>query len=131
MKILVTYDGSHIAKEALKFAQKHAKAFGAKLEVVNTITRHVPLEYNDIQVVEQDLAHGVGKILSDDELPYETHVLLSDKSSGEQLVNYAKVYNIDEIIIGVKKRSKNGALYFGSTAQHVVLKAPCPVITLN
>ena len=38
---------------------------------------------------------------------------------------------IDEIMIGVRSRSKVGKLIFGSTAQAVILGAHCPVMTVK
>jgi len=38
---------------------------------------------------------------------------------------------VDEIIVGVKRRSKVGKLLMGSTAQYVILQAPCPVVTVK
>jgi nucleotide-binding universal stress UspA family protein len=49
----------------------------------------------------------------------------------EDLVAYAKEQGIDEIAIGIRKRSKVGKLIFGSTAQYLILNAPCPVITVR
>ena len=39
--------------------------------------------------------------------------------------------DVDLVFIGVEKRSKVGKLLFGSTAQHVILNSPCPVVTVN
>ena len=39
MKILVGYDQSSVAKEALKLAKKHAKAFDAKVYVVRSLAQ--------------------------------------------------------------------------------------------
>jgi len=50
---------------------------------------------------------------------------------GEQLVTFAKNEKVDQMYIGIKKRSKVGKLIFGSTAQFVILNAPCPVVTVN
>ena len=38
---------------------------------------------------------------------------------------------VEEIIIGVRRRSKVGKLLFGSTAQYVILNAPCPVVSVK
>lgn len=37
MKILVGYDGSNAAMDALKLAAKHAGAFGAEVEIVTSM----------------------------------------------------------------------------------------------
>ncbi|MGD9122547.1 MAG: universal stress protein, partial [Desulfobacterales bacterium] len=52
-------------------------------------------------------------------------------SPGEDLVQFAKDNRIDMIFIGIKKTSKVGKLVFGSTAQYVLLKAPCPVVAVR
>jgi nucleotide-binding universal stress UspA family protein len=38
---------------------------------------------------------------------------------------------IDLIFLGIVKKSKVGKLLFGSTAQYVILHAPCPVVTVQ
>jgi nucleotide-binding universal stress UspA family protein len=58
-------------------------------------------------------------------------VLISDLEPGEDLVQFAEENKIDEIIIGIRKRSKVGKLMFGSTAQYVILNAPCPVVSIK
>jgi len=50
---------------------------------------------------------------------------------GEDLVQFAEDNNADEIIIGIKKRSKVQKLLLGSNAQHVILHAPCMVISIK
>ena len=52
-------------------------------------------------------------------------------SPGEDLVRLAKEHKVNEIIVGVRRRSKVGKLVFGSTAQYVILNAPCPVVTVK
>ena len=62
-------------------------------------------------------------------LPYKTHLLISGLESGEEIVQFAEDKQINEIIVGVRRRSKVGKLLMGSTAQHVILNAPCSVVT--
>jgi nucleotide-binding universal stress UspA family protein len=45
--------------------------------------------------------------------------------------NYAKEKAIDLIVVGVEKRSKTQKILLGSTAQFIILKAPCPVLTVK
>jgi nucleotide-binding universal stress UspA family protein len=50
---------------------------------------------------------------------------------GEDLVKFAEENQIDQIYVGIEKKSKTSKLLLGSTAQYVILKAPCPVITVK
>jgi nucleotide-binding universal stress UspA family protein len=131
MKILVGYDGSNVAKAALELARKHAMVWGAKVDVVNCMAQSRELEYDDIRKVEQKLEDEVHYVLNSEKIPYETHLVISGLESGEDLVQFTEENKIDEIIIGIRKRSKVGKLVFGSTAQYVILNAPCPVVSIK
>ena len=131
MKILVGYDGSNVAKAALELARKHAMIWGAKVDVVNCMAQNRELEYEDIRKVEQNLEGEVHHILNSEKISYETHLVISSLESGEDLVQFAEQNKADEIIIGIRKRSKVEKLMFGSTAQYVILNAPCPVVSLK
>ena len=128
---MVCYDGSDSAKSALKLAQKDAKSLGAKLEVVNTLTRELPLKHSQIQSREDKLNREVVDLLGGDDVSYETQLLVTSLTSGEQLIQFAQDETVDIIYIGIIKKSKVGKLIFGFTAQYVILHAPCPVVTVN
>jgi nucleotide-binding universal stress UspA family protein len=117
--------------DALKLARKHAKAFGAKIEVVKSVTRHQPLDHSSIQAAEEKLARTIRNQLNGDITRHQTRLLVSSRSSGENLVWFAEIEKVDEVIIGVRKRSKVGKLLMGSTAQYVILHAPCPVVSIK
>ena len=131
MKFLVCYDETNEAKEALKVAQEHARVWNAKLEVVNAVIRLEPLKHSRVQKMEENLAGQVKEILGSDDPPYEVQLLLTDLTSGEQLVKFAEDMKIDLIFLGIVKKSKVGKLLFGSTAQYVILHSPCPVVTVQ
>jgi len=59
------------------------------------------------------------------------HLLVRGVLPGEDLVEFANEHRIDEIIVGVNRRSKVGKLLLGSTAQYVILQAQCPVATIK
>jgi nucleotide-binding universal stress UspA family protein len=75
------------------------------------------------------LADRVEEFFKDIRVPLETNVLISSLSPGENLVWYSQTKAVDAIFIGLKRKSKVGKLVFGSTAQYVILNAPCPVVT--
>lgn len=130
MKILVGYEESRVADAAVKLAIKHAKAFDADVLVVTSLEQGPALKKEDIDKAENRL-EKIKKPFAADDIPCEVHAAVSYQSPGEDLVSIAKENDVDEIIIGVRRRSKVGKLVFGSTAQYVILEAPCPVVSVK
>ncbi len=54
-------------------------------------------------------------------------LLAGDDSPGERIVAFADRVDADLVIVGGRRRSPAGKAVFGSTAQTVLLDAPCPV----
>ena len=130
MKILVGYDGTNSAKDALDLAKVHAKAFGASVEVVTSLQKGTEAQKKEIEQAERGLAYAK-TLFKEDNIACNTHLLIRGLSAGEDLVEFANENEINEIIVGVKRRSKVGKLLLGSTAQYVILKAECPVVTVK
>jgi len=130
MKILVGYDGSKAAEDALALAQKHAKFFNAELNIMTSLLQSPTLSKADIEKADSKL-EKLKRSVEHDNIVCETHASVSYQSPGEDLVQFANDYEIDEIVIGVRRRSKVGKMVFGSTAQYVILKASCPVLSVK
>jgi nucleotide-binding universal stress UspA family protein len=130
MKFLIGYDGSNEAEGALKEAQKHANVFNADIYIVTSLEQSSTLEKAEIEKAEGELEY-LRTPFNIDDIPCETFVSVSYRSPGEDLIQFAKENSVDEIFIGVKKRSKVGKFMFGSTAQYVILNAPCPVVVVK
>jgi nucleotide-binding universal stress UspA family protein len=130
MKILVGYDGSRAADKALELAKQHANAFNADIYLLTSLEQGPTLQKDDIEKAEDDL-EKLKRSFNSDGIGCETDVVVSHLSAGEDLVQFVQDNNIDEVYIGVKKRSKVEKLVFGSTAQYVILNAPCPVIVVK
>lgn len=130
MKILVGYDGSNSAKDALSLAKSHAKAFSASIEVVTSMQKGTESEREEIQQAERGLEYAKS-LFEEADIACNTHLLIRGLTAGEDLVEFANENKVGEIIVGVKRRSKVGKLLMGSTAQYVVLQAECPVVTVK
>jgi nucleotide-binding universal stress UspA family protein len=131
MKILVCYDGSNVAKDGIELARNHAKIYGASLLVVKALPQSHELSYEDIQKEEHSLQGEAKEILGKYDVAYEIHAIVTNLSPGEEIVEFANRNEVDEIVIGIRKRSKVGKLVFGSTAQYVILNANCPVVSIK
>jgi len=130
MKILVGYDGSNSAKDALKLAKDHAVALNAKVDVVTSMEEAKNSQYDDVRQAELGLEYAKA-LLEENNIHCETHLLIRGLSPGEDLVRFSEDNQISEVIVGVRRRSKVGKLLMGSTAQHVILNARCPVVTIQ
>ena len=115
MKILVGYDGTNSAKDALNLAKSHAKVFGASVEVVTSMQKGTESERKIIEQAERGLAYAES-LIEEDGIDCNTHLLIRGLSAGEDLVEFANENQIDQIVVGVKRRSKVGKLLMESIA---------------
>ncbi len=130
MKILVGYKGTNVGKDLMDIAVKHAKAFDGMIYIVTSLIGGDKTDQQEIIDAEKNLEtakayfDGLG-------IKNETHLLIRGFEPGEDIVNFARENKVDEIMMGVRSRSKVGKLIFGSTAQAVILGAHCPVMTVK
>ena len=130
MKIVVGYDGSDEAKEALKVAKKHARAFDGKIHVLTSLVGGNWERAEDISEARNNLEDAI-QFIEKDGIPCEEHLLIRGMKPGEDIVQFAEDHQADEIIIGVIKKSKVQKFLLGSNAQYVILHSPCMVITVK
>ena len=128
MKFLVGYNGSAEAKAALLLAGDFAKIFDAKVFVMASMEGGAGEKLEDINQAEENLREAK-EIFDEMGVECETHQMARGLAPGEDLVKFAEENEIDQIYVGIEKKSKTSKLLLGSTAQYVILKAPCPVIT--
>jgi len=129
MKIMVCYDDSSTSKDTVRLAQKHAAVWKADIVVVTTITREEPIKHSRLREKEDLFESQIMSLFEDVDIFYTMQLLVNSVSAGEQLVRHAARKNIDIMCLGIQKTSKVNKLIFGSTAQYVILNAPCPVLT--
>jgi nucleotide-binding universal stress UspA family protein len=130
MKILVAFDGSDVAKEAISLAEKHAKVLNAEIILVHSMIGGPNVPRKEFELAENNLAYEKSQLL-EKKIPCLSILSVRGMDAGEDLVQLAEEKKVDEIIIGIKKRSKVEKLIFGSTAQHIILNAPCPVVSVK
>jgi len=130
MKILVGYDETNAAREAIAVAEQHARVFGAEIILAYSMVGGPEVSRKDFETAENALEYEKST-LKDKKIPCDSILSVQGLEAGEDLVRLADERKADEIIIGVRRRSRVGKIIFGSTAQYVILNATCPVVTVK
>lgn len=129
MKILVAYDKNTSTSKVLDKALKRAKESNAYVYLIRTCDSDT--REREIRELEHRLNEIREEVFQKHCIESEVHILIRGLAPGEDIVQYAYEQDVDEIIIGLKKRSKVEKMVFGSTAQYVILEAHCPVLTVK
>ena len=130
MKIMVGFDGSKVSEAALELAAEHAQVFGAQVLLVQSMVGGPDVPKRDFENNQRELEYHKNEFKKKD-IVCETLLSVRGLEPGEDLTHLAEEHQVDAIIMGVRRRSKVGKLVFGSTAQYVILNAPCPVVTVK
>jgi len=140
-KVLVPIDFSDYSKSSLRYAVNFAKQFNAEIYLIYVVEPviyppdfsmgqiaipSVNAEWDERAKVELDN-------LAKTEIPEGVNVKTILKSGKPflEIIDTASEENIDLIIIATHGHSGVEHILFGSTAEKVVRKAPCPVLTLR
>ena len=130
MKFVAAYNGTKESKAALALAKKHAKLFNARLYVISSSEGGAGENPEKIGKIQMDLR----KIKADFEqegLQVEVDELARGLTPGEDIVTFAAENEVDQVYVGIHKKSRTSKLILGSTAQYIILKCKCPVTSVN
>ena len=140
-KVLVPIDFSDYSKSALKYAVNFAKSFNAEIILVYVVEPVIyPPDFSMGQIAMPsittewyDRAKDELQKLAKSEIKEIANVKTIIKTGKPfvEIIETAKEENIDLIIIATHGHSGVEHILFGSTAEKVVRKAPCPVLTLR
>jgi nucleotide-binding universal stress UspA family protein/CheY-like chemotaxis protein len=130
MKIMVGYNGGEVGKRALSLARDYAKTFNAFVYVITSMEGGASEKQSDIAQAQEDLDFAKS-FMSDAGIECDAHQSVRGLSPGEDLVKFAEDMDIAHIFLGLKKKSRAQKVLLGSTSAYIILKAPCPVTTVN
>jgi nucleotide-binding universal stress UspA family protein len=140
-KVLVPIDFSDYSKSALKYAVNFAKSFGAEMYLVYVVEPVIyPPDFSMGQIAMpsintewDDRARDELAKLAKTEISPDVKVKTIIKTGKPfvEIIETAEEEAVDIIIISTHGHTGVEHILFGSTAEKVVRKAPCPVLTLR
>ncbi len=140
-KLLVPVDFSDYSINALKYSADFAKVFNAKIFLIYVVEPMLyPADFSMGQIAIPDTSEDLAKRSKNDltnlaeehlkdVVEYET--IIKTGRPFIEIIDTASELDIDLIIIATHGHTGVEHLLFGSTAEKVVRKAPCPVLTLR
>lgn len=140
-KILVPIDFSDYSKSSLRYAVTFAKQFNAAVILVYVVEPIIyPPDFSMGQIaipttgIEMD-KRAVEELekLAVNEIPsgIQKKTVVKTGKPFYEIIETAKEEDVDLIIISTHGHTGVEHILFGSTAEKVVRKAPCPVLTLR
>ncbi len=126
--IVVGYLPTPEGTAAFEHAKQWALASTAELVVVNT-GRHGDNSHPNFASA-RDL-DAISAELTEAGLEHEVLQPSDGRPAAEAILDAATARSADLIVIGLRRRTPVGKLIAGSTAQHVLLDAPCPVLSVK
>jgi nucleotide-binding universal stress UspA family protein len=129
MKIMVAYDIVEPSQKILEIASEYAEAFNASVCIVSCLAVGEAVRSYWEAKAESDLS-SAGKIIEAKGAACETFSIFSANTPGECLLEFAAHNHVEQIIIGIRAKSKVHKIVFGSNAQYIILKASCPVVSV-
>ncbi|KAA0258488.1 universal stress protein [Deferribacter autotrophicus] len=141
-KILCPVDFSETSRFALRYAIDFARVFDAELEIFHVIFDETQIVafylpqvtfQNFDKELEEAAKKEMDKLIDDfsalNEIKYSTK--FAKGTPFLEIINEAKENKFDMIVIGTHGRSGLEHVLFGSTAEKVVRKSPCPVFSVR
>jgi nucleotide-binding universal stress UspA family protein len=140
-RLLSPIDFSDPSRNALRYAVAFAKQFGAELHllyVVEPAMYPADLSFGQVGMVDIDsvLEQSAGEEIAKwqkEHVPAEvvSSVSVVHGKPFAEIIAYATANNVDMIVIATHGHSGIDHMLFGSTAEKVIRKSPCPVLTVH
>lgn len=131
MDIVVGYADTPVGNAALETGIAEARLRGARLHVVHVV--RVGLRSEEPQVIARykTRMREIEDRLAREGIDGRSELVMGRKERGDALLAEVQRRSADLLIIGSRRRSPVGKLVLGSTVQHLLLRADCPVLVVR
>jgi nucleotide-binding universal stress UspA family protein len=131
MDIIVGYADTRVGNAALEVGIAEAKLRGARLHVLHAV--RVGLRNEQPQVIARYKVRmaEIEERLRREGIEGRSEMVMVRKERGDALLDEVRERSADLLVIGSRQRSPVGKLVLGSTVQHLLLRADCPVLVVR
>ncbi len=142
-KIVFATDLSKQTEKLSSHVRFFANNFDAELHVITVmepppdpaVVYHDMLDDSILEAYEKELERQIESTLQETIKKYfsdvKTHAATLVGPVHKKIVDYAKDYNVDLIIMGTATKEGITEKIFGSNTMKVISQAPCPVMTIS
>ena len=123
MKILMAYDGSTHADNAMKEAVDVAKKFKGSVEVIHCA-------WEETQAESQEILEKHKQMLEDAGVKYKLREERTERP-GPRLVKIANSENFHLVVMGTRGLGAARSIMLGSVSSHVIEKVDMPVMVVK
>lgn len=128
MTVVVGFVPTGLGRAALGAAVEEAALRRSDLVVVNCATGAA---YADAALASDDELAEAVRLAADAGVAARVHQDTHSQSPAECVVRQAADTGAELLVIGMRHRSRTGKFLLGSTAQTILLDAPCRVLTVK
>jgi nucleotide-binding universal stress UspA family protein len=128
MTVVVGYVPTPEGRAALNAAVDEARRRGARLLVLNAPKGD---SYVDRKYAPPEELESVRRELEAAGVEVEVRQQVRGHEPAEEVVSLAAQENAELVVIGLRRRTAVGKFIMGSTAQRILLDAPCPVLAVK
>lgn len=131
LHILVPLDFSGQSRQALRYAVPLAQKFSARIHLVHVLRPLAKADQADLPRLKQAALNRLGEMSG--QLPPRTrsgNAVLTGNPA-EEILGLAAKNNIDLIVLTTKGRRGLKRALVGSTAEHIMRHASCPVMSVR
>lgn len=126
--IVVGYTPTPVGEAALTAAIEEARRRDGFLHVVNASRGDA---YVDNNMADAAQLSTLTAALADAGVPHDVLQRVGRGEPAEEILDAADRTSAVLVVIGLRRRTPVGKLLMGSTAQRVLLEAPCPVLAVK
>ena len=128
MTVVVGYIPTREGQVALARAVEEARKEGSTLVVVNSSRGDAPVDQRFLLDDELDQLRAK---LDAEGVAHTVVQAVRGRDAAEEVIDAVEQHAADLVVIGLRRRTAVGKLILGSTAQRILLGAPCPVLAVK